>query len=461
MATSTLLQRLRARLAEPIDATSVAAFRIVFGLLVLVTTLRFIANGWIHEYYEVPTHFFTYWGFSWIKPWPGIGMYVHYGAMAVLAAMIVVGLFTRFATLGFGLLFAYAHMIDKTNYLNHYYLLICVSLVMTLLPMSSTWSLDARLRPHLARTHVPSWVLWTLRAQIGLVYVFAGLAKLKYDWVVEAQPMTIWLSANTDFPILGPLFEHRWIAYAFSYAGIVFDLSVVPLLLWQRSRPFAYVAVVAFHLITSRLFHLGMFPWIMMASSLVFLPAGWPRRLLARVRPCEVRPVTDARPLRGGRLVRGVLVAYFAIQIVLPLRHVAYPGDMCWTEQGFRFAWHVMVMEKDGSVLYHVREPATGRHWDVAPGEYLTRYQTKMMAPQPDMILELAHVIAGDFARRGVRDPVVTVDAFVSLNGHRRGRLVDPSVDLVREHDGLANKSWILPRPTDEVAPLLSAKATP
>lgn len=457
MATSGILQRLRARLVEPIDATSIAAFRIVFGLLVLVATIRFIANGWIHEYYEVPAHFFTYYGFEWVKPWPGAGMYIHFGAMAVLAAMIVAGLFTRFAIAGFGLLFAYAHLIDKTNYLNHYYLLICLCLVMTLLPMGSTWSLDARWRPHLARSNVPRWVLWTLRAQVGLVYVFAGLAKLKYDWVVEAQPMSIWLAANTDFPILGRLFEQPWVAYAFSYAGIAFDLSIVPLLLWRRSRPFAYAAVIAFHVITARLFQLGMFPWIMIANSLVFLPVGWPRRLGRGVAPLPVA----MRPLRGTRLVTGVLAVYFALQIVLPLRHFAYPGDMCWTEQGFRFAWHVMVMEKDGSVVVHVRDPATERRWDVRPGDYLTRYQTKMMAPQPDMILELAHIVAADFERRGVRDPIVTVDAFVSLNGHRRARLVDPTVDLARERDGLGNKSWILPRPSRESGAALSVRAMP
>jgi vitamin K-dependent gamma-carboxylase len=456
MATSTLIA-LRARMREPIDASSIAAFRVVFGLLVLVATVRFIASGWIAEYYEMPTHFFTYYGFGWVKPWPGTGMYIHFGAMAVLAAMIVVGLFTRFATIGFGVLFAYAHLIDKTNYLNHYYLLICVCLVMSLLPMGSTWSLDARLWPRLARTHVPLWVLWTLRAQIAIVYVFAGLAKLKYDWVVEAQPMSIWLSANTDFPIVGRLFDQPWLAYAFSYAGILFDLSIVPLLLWRRSRPFAYVAVIVFHLVTARLFHLGMFPWIMMASSLVFLPEGWPRRLLGRP-PATVGPM---RPLRGMRVVTGVLAAYFVLQIALPLRHFAYPGDVCWSEQGFRFAWHVMVMEKDGSVVLHVREPATDRRWDVRPGDYLTRYQAKMMAPQPDMILALAHIVAADFRSRGVRDPIVTADAFVSLNGHRRARLIDPTVDLSRESDGVAGKAWILPRPTDDSAPTLSVRTTP
>jgi hypothetical protein len=430
---------------EPIDASSIAAFRILFGLLLLTATVRFIASGWIAEYYEMPSHFFSYWGLEWVKPWPGAGMYIHFGAMSVLALMVTVGLATRFATLSFGALFAYAHLIDKTNYLNHYYLVICLCALASLLPLGGMWSLDARFRPHLVRTSVPRWVLWALRAQIGVVYVFAGLAKLKADWVIDAQPMSIWLSANTDMPILGPLFEHRWVAYVFSYAGIAFDLSIVPLLCWQRTRRYAYVAVIAFHVMTARLFQLGMFPWIMMASSLVFLPPGWPRRLLRRRTPAR-----DAvAPLRTSRAVLALLGVYFALQLAIPLRHFAYPGDVCWSEQGFRFAWHVMVMEKDGSVVLHVREPATGRRWDVAPSEYLTRYQTKMMAPQPDMILQLAHIVADDFRSRGIVDPVVTVDAFVSLNGHRRARLIDPTVDLARQSDGLAPKPWILPRPVD------------
>jgi hypothetical protein len=142
--------------------------------------------------------------------------------------------------------------------------------------------------------------------------------------------------------------------------------------------------------------------------------------------------------------VLAVLACYFAFHVAMPLRHHLYPGNVCWTEEGFRFAWHVMVMEKNGSLELHVTEPSTGRRWEVMPSEYLTRYQTKMAATQPDMILQLAHIVAADFRSRGVRDPEVRVDAFVSLNGRRRARLIDPTVDLARETDGLSPRSWIL-----------------
>jgi hypothetical protein len=420
--------------------------------------VRFFAHGWIHEYFIAPRHFFPYYGLDWVRPWPGAGMYVHFAAMGILALCVAAGLYYRASVIGFGALFAYAHLIDKTNYLNHYYLVICLCLLMAFLPLHRCASLDARRRPALRSATVPAWVVWALRAQIGVVYVFGGIAKLKADWLVDAQPMQIWLSANSDVPLLGPLFGEPWMAYAMAWAGAAFDLSIVPLLLGRRSRPFAYAALVVFHLVTMRLFQLGMFPWIMMASSLVFLPPDWPRRLAARLRwrsagaaaPAAPAIATPVAAASRSRLPLALLGVYLALHVALPLRHLLYPGDVLWTEEGFRFSWNVMLMEKTGSVDAHVLEPSTGRRWVVAPGEYLTRYQTKMMSSQPDLILQFAHLVAADFRARGVRDPEVRVDAVASLNGRRRARLVDPTVDLAREADGLSPKNWILPRPGRE-----------
>ncbi len=437
----TATKQFAVRAFTPVDTASGAVFRIVFGLLMLIATLRFFAHGWISEYYEMPQHFFSYYGFGRVKPWPEPGMYIHFGAMAVLAVMIAVGLYYRVAVVLFGLLFGYAHLIDQTNYLNHYYLVICLCGLMAFLPLNATWSLDARRDPNLRSSTIPSWVVWALRAQIGLVYIFGGIAKLKYSWLVDAMPLKIWLPSNTDFPIIGPWLGQEWTAYAFSWAGLAFDLSIVPLLLWPRTRRYAYFLVIGFHLMTVKLFTLGMFPWIMMASSLIFLPPSWPRRFVAS-RITEECP----RPARRPRLILGALGVYFAFHVVMPFRHVLYPGDVCWTEQGFRFSWNVMVMEKTGSVEFHVVEPSTGRRWDVVPTNYLTRYQTKMMSTQPDHILQLAHIVADDYRAKGVIDPEVRVDAFASLNGKPRQRLIDPSVDLARETDSLAPKSWIFPR---------------
>jgi hypothetical protein len=445
--------RIQQRLFEPVDGASVAAFRIAFGLLMLIAVVRFFAHGWIAEYFLTPKHFFPYYGFEWVLPWPAAGMYIHFAAMGVLAVLIAAGVFYRASVAIFGVLFAYAHLIDKTNYLNHYYLVICLCFLMTFLPLHRSGSVDAWRRPSLRSATVPAWVLWALRAQVGLVYVFGGIAKLKGDWLIDAQPMRIWLAANTDFPVLGHLFGEPWVAHALSCAGAAFDLSIAPLLLWHRTRLLGFVAVVVFHLMTVRLFQLGMFPWIMMVSSLLFLPSEWPRRVLAMLgwktpAAAGMHPIDAAT--RPRRLVLGLLGLYFAFHMFMPLRHLLYPGNVYWTEEGFRFSWNVMLMEKDGSADFHVTEPSTGRRWEVAPTDYLTRYQAKMMAAQPDMILQFAHIVADDFRSRGVHDPEIRVDAFASLNGRRHARLVDPTVDLARQSEGLLPKRWILPLDSED-----------
>ncbi|WP_257448424.1 HTTM domain-containing protein [Archangium lipolyticum] len=418
------------------DPASLVAYRVTFGLLMVIAVGRFFAYGWIHDHYLAPGVRFPFAGFEWIRPWPGVGMYLHFGLMGLGALGIAFGVAYRVSALTFLLTFTYAHLIDKTYYLNHYYFISLVGLLLVLLPLH---------RPGAAR----AWWLWLLRAQVGLVYVFGGVAKLKSDWLVHAQPMKIWLAASTDLPVLGRLFEQPWAPHAFSIAGAVFDLCVVPALLWRRTRWLAYVAVVGFHVLTRLLFPIGMFPWLMMAGALLFFPPDWPRRLASRILRRPVRapePRSPPAPLSKRAWVGPTLAAAFiGVQLAMPFRHLLYPGDVMWTEEGFRFSWNVMLMEKDGLAEFRVTEPGTGKRWVVSPREHLTPFQVRMMATQPDMLLTFAHHLARHFAERGHPDVEVRVDAFASLNGRPRQRLVDPNVNLAAVGPWDDLHGWVLP----------------
>ena len=429
------------RLQRRVDAASLAAFRILFGALLAFTSLRSLYQGAVSRYFLEPTHFFKYWGFEWVKPWPGSGMYWHFAFMALCALGITLGYRYRASVIGFGLAFAYAHLIDKTNYLNHYYLVMCVCALMACLPLAQLWSVDARRGPRAGADDAPSWMLWLLRAQFAVVYVFGGVAKLNADWLLRAEPLSTWLGRHAELPVLGPVLQHRVTAYGMSWAGAALDLSIVPLLCLRRTRPFAYAALVVFHLLTARLFSIGMFPYFMLCGALLFFEPSWPRTLLTRL---GAAPRVTATP-GSLRPVPAWAVGFVALQLLLPLRHWLYPGDVRWTEQGFRFSWNVMLMEKNGSVDFRVVEPATGRVFHASPAQYFTPFQTAMMAPQPDMLLDAAQIVASDYRARGVERPAVYVDAFAALNGRPMQRLIDPRVDLARETDGLWNKSWILP----------------
>jgi vitamin K-dependent gamma-carboxylase len=176
----------------------------------------------------------------------------------------------------------------------------------------------------------------------------------------------------------------------------------------------------------------------------VFFSPSWPRR--------RERATADVAPTRLPRLAVPLLGAYCALQLLLPIRFLAYGGNVRWHEQGMRFSWRVMVREKNGSVTYLVRNKQTGRVWQVDPRRYLTSVQEREISGQPDLILQLAHHVARDFEQRGLGPVEVRVDAQASLNGRPSAPLIDPNIDLTTIEDGVTQASWILPAP-DQAPP--------
>lgn len=452
------LHSLHHRALQPVSALPLVIFRITFGLLMFAGAARFVLKGWVESQYLQPDFHFTYLPFGWVHPLPGAGLYLLFAMQMVCALLIASGRAYRPAALGFFLAFTYVELLDQATYLNHYYFVSLIAFLLVVLPLDRWGRLEL----------APRWILSALRLQVGIVYLFAGIAKLNPDWLVEALPLRIWLSARSGLPVVGALVDEPAVAYAMSWGGAAFDLSIPFLLAWRRTRPWAFLAVVGFHGLTGALFPIGMFPWIMIvAAALFFEGDDWMRmmafaRRMARLAPAArfspaaqlapaARLVDAARPTPAARTApsRGLLllfIAWFAVQLLVPLRHLAYPGPVLWTEEGTRFSWRVMVVEKTGSVVFHMKDPASGRSWEVFPGTLLTPQQEKQMAFQPDMILQFAHHLRDRYgiAESIAPDVEVRVEAFVSLNGRAAARLIDPEIDLARVERGWGAKPWIL-----------------
>ena len=98
------------------------SFGVLFGALMLWEVGRYFSHNWIELYYIEPKFHFTYYGFSWVRPWPGEWMHVHFLALGVLAVLILVGLCYRIAAALFFLGFTYVFLLDQARYLNHFYL---------------------------------------------------------------------------------------------------------------------------------------------------------------------------------------------------------------------------------------------------------------------------------------------------------------------------------------------------
>ncbi|MEX0822502.1 MAG: HTTM domain-containing protein, partial [Rhodothermales bacterium] len=425
-----------------------AVFRALFGAVMLASIVRFAAKGWIGELYVEPTYFFSYYGFEWVAAPGEAGMYALFLVMAVAAAGIMLGRHYRMAAVVFFLTFTYVELIDKTNYLNHYYFVSIISFLLIWVPANRRFSLDVRKRPELKVDTVPAWTVNIFKLQLGLVYFFAGLAKLHPEWLLDAMPLALWLPAHAHLPIVGGLLEEPLTAYALSWAGAAYDLTIVFFLMWSRTRVAAYAAVVVFHLTTALLFQIGMFPYIMILCTLIFFPAAFHERVIGWMQgggTSNASPVPYRMTRLASSALATLMVLHFTLQILLPLRAFTYPGELFWTEEGYRFSWRVMLMEKAGHAVFKVRDPATDRQWEVANWEHLTRTQEKMMSTQPDMILQFAHYLEDHYREQGLSDVAVTAEAHVTLNGRRSRLLVDPAVDLTEIEAGLRHKTWILP----------------
>ncbi len=442
------LENLLAWAARPVDGASLAVFRIVFGLVGAIGAGRFLAYGWVDRFFVKPDYFFTYWGFDWVRVMSPEAMTWAFVALVVLGLMIAAGAFYRLSVAAFLVLFTYVELIDVTNYLNHYYLVSLVGVLLLFLPANRVWSFDGWLAKRRGRPrvlHVPNIAVWVARLQIGTVYFFAGLAKLQSDWLIHAQPLNIWMSSRVDTPVIGPFLEEWWVALAMGWAGFLYDTTIPIWLSWRKTRFPAFVVLCIFHAFTGLFFTIGMFPWIMTGFALVFFEPGWPRKFFGKGLP-EHRTV--ARTDLSFKIGLGLAAAWFLVQFTLPLRHFVYPGDVLWNEQGMRWSWKVMVREKNGSVTYRVRSDAWKGERYVSPSKYLTDHQEREMSGQPDLILQLAHSIGEEFRSKGHKNVQVRVDAHASLNGRAPARLIDPDVDLLQVRDGVGFADWITPAPT-------------
>lgn len=463
------------KLRQPVDAASLSYFRIIFGLIMIWEVWRYsVPKGggynWIETFYIWPEWFFKYYGFEWVEPWPGIGMYLHFAVIAISATMLVLGLFYRIAAIVLFLSFTYVFLLDQARYLNHFYFVSLIIFLLCWLPANRHLSLDAKLGLAKADNRVPYWAVLAPVVLFEVVLIYAGIVKVNGDWL-NLQPLTMWLGSRThlcafqtitdflrpwigDVCLVGPLLSETWVVAIASYFAIAVHLLGAPLLLWKKTRFWIFWFYVFFHLMNAWLWNIGIFPWLTIAGTLMFFDPGWPRQLWAWLKNPgfyvpPAPPVSEA-PLEGVRAERftvAFLTLFVAFNILYPLRHYLYPGDVAWTEEGHRFAWRMKLRSKDAIARFVVRDPETGREWRVENANYLTYRQQRKMPTRPDMVLQFAHRLADIWqTEHGVADPEVYATVWCSLNGRTPQLLIDPERDLAdvpRELWPAAD--WILP----------------
>ena len=435
-------------------AAPLVVFRVFFGLMMLASVIRFWYNGWIELKYIQPKFFFSYTGFEWVKPL-GEFTYLIFILCGLSAFFVAIGLKYRLSIILFFLSFTYIELMDKTTYLNHYYCISLLSFVMIFLPANAQFSVDSYLNKK-EYTRVPNWCIDSIKLLLGIVYFYAGISKINSDWLLRAMPLKIWLPSKYDLPLIGNnLMQQEWFHYVMSWSGMLYDLVIPFLLLYKRTRIFAFALVVFFHVFTRILFPIGMFPFIMIISTLIFFDASFHQKIIAFLRRL-IAPFLNLfikkniktnliYEFKYKAIIVPLLVFFFSIQLLFPFRYLCYPGELFWAEEGYRFSWRVMLIEKAGYASFKIVNSKTGRFFYVQNNDFLTPTQEKQMSTQPDFILEYAHYLGNHFKKDGHKNLQVFVESYVGLNGRLSKLFIDPKVDLYQEKDTFKHKNWILP----------------
>lgn len=435
------------------NAAPLAVFRVLFGVMMCFSIIRFWYHGWINTLYIQPKFHFSYYGFEWVKPLDNY-TYVLFIICGLSACFIALGLKYRFAILTFFLSFTYIELMDKTTYLNHYYFISLLSFLMIFLPANAHFSVDNLLRKK-SYENIPKWTVDSVKLLLGIVYFYAGLAKLNSDWLFKAQPLKIWLPSKYDLPLIGDTLMHQnWFHYTMSWSGMLYDLTIPFLLLYRKTRVFAFVLVVIFHVFTRVLFPIGMFPFIMIVSTLIFFDYRFHKRIISILK--TILPKTSyisnnlSYRFNFKNPVLVLIAVFFFIQLLLPFRYLLYPNELFWTEEGYRFSWRVMLIEKMGISTFKIVDKETGDFFYVNNKDFLTPFQEKQMSCQPDFILEYAHYLGNHFKSQGHKNVQVFAESYVALNGRLSTPFIDKTVDLYTQKESFKSKHWLLPF-TDEI----------
>lgn len=424
------------RLFQPQDIMPLVFFRVAFGGIMLWEVWRYFNFDRISRYFIEPTFYFHYYGFDWVKPLADDGMFWLFHYLGLLSICIGFGFLYRVAIIQFFFIFTYIFLLDETQYLNHFYLVCLVSFLLIWIPAHRKWSVDAFLFPKIRSETAPFWGLFLLRAQMAIVYVYGGIAKINADWLA-GEPMRDWLSTRTDFPLIGQFFTEEWMVYIFSYGGLLFDLLIVPIILWKRTRWLGIAFMLGFHLSNARLFSIGIFPYFAIAATLIFLPPHW-FRWRGKPAAADVKHISLTRSQVW--IVAGIGI-YLTFQILMPLRHWLYPYNPSWTEEGHNLAWHMKLRSKGGSTYFYAGKPDESSQ--LIPIEnYLNARQISKMSDSPPMILRFARWLATQDAYKGYE---IRVWSMMRLNSRAGQLFIDPSANLAIAPDDLFHDDWILP----------------
>ncbi len=429
-------------LFKHIDNSALIVFRIIFGLLCFLESVGAIFTGWVKRTLIDPEFTFSFIGLEWLQPLPGNWMYAYYAIMGIFGLFVMIGYKYRFSIIAFTVMWTATYLLQKAAYNNHYYLLILLSSIMVFQPANRYLSVDAKQKPHIKSNAMPQWCSMVFILQMFIVYTYASVAKIYPDWL-DTTVMELLLKSKQHYLIVGELLQQKGLHYILAYGGILFDGLIIPLLLFKRTRKWAFVVSIFFHLFNSFIFQVGVFPYLSLAFSLFFFEPKTIQQLFLKKKTfyskAEVIVPNHQKPFVIA------MVIYFSIQVLLPLRHYVIKDSVLWTEEGHRLSWRMMLRTKSAATSYKVVNNSNDEAFTVNLDNYLSPKQKRIASTKPDVMWQFAQHLKQHFKAQG-QDVSVYVSSRLSINGKAYKPFTNDEVDLANvEWHALKHSDWILP----------------
>lgn len=455
-------------MCRPMDPASLGVTRILFGFLMVLDIPQERGLGHADIRFGEDVCFFPF--FNFLQPPPLQWTFVMYGIMWMGAFGLMIGFLYRLSCLLFLIPYWYLFLLDKTVWNNHSYLYGLISILFFLCDAHRYCSVDGLWRKKIRNSHVPLWNYTLFRFQVFLVYFYAGLKKIDFDWMF-GYSMTN-LSKKWVFdPFRLILTDDQIDLYLVHLSGLTLDLTAGFLLFFDKTRPLAFFFVGSFHFMNSQMFSIGMFSYTMLATLLIFCYADWPRSLFCKlpqwvkvvsplgevaqtstcciynkedIKPedkkknkekdtCTPSPKTPP-PISPGynhQLCTLVVMFYIIIQLFLPYSHGLTKGYNNWTNGLYGYSWDMMVHRWN---TQHVRityvKKDTGEVGYLAPDAFSNERHSRWSS-HGDMVKQYGTCLAEKLKKYELDNIELYFDVWKSLNHRFQQRMFDPRVNIL------------------------------
>ncbi len=447
-------------LFKNVDSFSLGLFRCLFGALMIVEMLMFYSSGTFLNLLTKPLFHFSYDYFEFISPAGEFVINTIHFVLVIAAICIMIGYYSRWASLVFFILFTYFLLCCRGHYNNHYYLISLLSFLLVFADADRSFSI--RKKNQLREKIIPIWQINALRIQLFVVYFFGGIAKLNPDWLVLKEPLRSTFNYWSPNGFLSSEFAISF----FTYGGLIFDLFIGFFLLIKKTRRFAIIGLILFNVMNGILFdNIEIFPYLVIAYMVIFLdPEGDTiKRIKSIFAPSKTQKSSSslASFVPRNKLVIYGLGLYFAFQFLFPLRHHLLTENVIWTGIAGNFAWHMKVQNRGGEeISFLLVEGESGQKLTLdyqMINSKISNGQIAKMTKTPVMAWQFANWIGAHLNeelrrtnKKQLKDIQVYCKIKTSFNGRKPQYIIDPTIDLTKvTYSPFKENTWILPLKTE------------